>query len=463
MTIRFAVVGLLALGVLAGQAIGQEPPAPGPEPDVMTMDEAIAIAVSNNPALAIAGERVEQARNQVREARSQARFKVDVSANRTYVTPVPEFTIDTPEGPRRVEVRTPEETRANATVVQPIDLTRRLSIGKQLANLQLDIREFGEAQTLQQLIADVKGAYYNVLRAQGAVDVAQAALDVAEERLRLARAQFEAGVVARFDVTQAEVDVANFQQTLIQARSNVDIAKGDLNRTLGIDVNSPVVVQEQEAAVEPVTVDIPERTEQALRARPEMQQARLAVDLTGRNVDFVSKENDPQVGLFAGADWTANTSAFNPNATTYSYGANVTWPIWNGGITKARVAQARNDLNIARQDLERATLGVQLDVRTAALNVMESSRRVETAQANVEQARESLRLANVRYQSGVSTALEVINAESALTQALTNAVNARYDYLNAVAQLQRATASQPEYERLTSPAIAALSLNGGNK
>lgn len=441
------VAGLiLASLTVLGPVAAQEAP-------VVTLDEAITTAVANNPGLAIARERVQRAENQLREARGQSRFRINIDSDYSRTGPRQTFTIPGPGGEEQTIEASPEsQLTASATASQPIDISGRLSLIRQLAMLQLDIQTFDEARTLQRLILDVKEAYYNVLRSEGAVDVAQASLDVAEERLRLARARFEAGVVARFDVTRAEVDVANLRQTLIEAQANVEIAKGVMNTVIGLNANQPTEVQGQAVPIEPVTVDIEAQTNLALDARPEIRQALLGVDLAQRNVRFTAKEDEPSLAAFARTNWRNETSAFQPNQTTYTIGANVTWPIWTGGVTQARVAQARNDEGIARQNLDQATLGVTLDVRTAAENVMESSRRVETAEANVELAREALRLATIRYEEGVATEVEVIDAEAALTQALTNLVNSRYDYLTALAQLQRATATQPEYERLTSAA-----------
>jgi outer membrane protein TolC len=123
-------------------------------------------------------------------------------------------------------------------------------------------------------------------------------------------------------------------------------------------------------------------------------------------------------------------------------------PIWDGGITKARVAEANADLSKAADTLTQVKLGVSLEVRTAALNVQDSLDRVSTTAENVSLAVEALRLANVRYNAGISTLVEVLDAESALTQARFNNVNALYDYTTAVADLERATATQPEMAKL---------------
>lgn len=441
------MVSLIVAAALAAPVFGQTPTPVAPDqPPVLALDDAIAIAVQNNPGLAITRERVNRAENQLDEAKSAGRFKVNLSAGPVWITPSSTFTPST-------------QTTATTTVTQPVDVNGRISLGKGLASLQINVQELGEVQTLQQLIADVKNSYYIVLRTQGTVDTTRAAIAAAEENLRIARAQFGAGVVAKFDVTSAEVDLANLQQNLLQAEGNVQIAMALLNRIMGVDINRPFRLEEQVVSVAPVTIDIDATIRQAMAVRPEIRQAETSLKLAEQTVHYTKTEDDPSLALFATTDWSSATSVASPNNTSYTFGASVSWPIWTGGATRARVAEARNDVEIARKSLEQTSLVVGQEVRTSATNVMESSRRVQTAQSNVNLAEESLRLSRLRYQEGVTPFVEVSNAEAALTQARTNFVSARYDYLNAVTQLQRATASQPEYAQIVSPTSAMKPMN----
>jgi outer membrane protein TolC len=286
---------------------------------------------------------------------------------------------------------------------------------------------------------------------------------LAQERLRIAQAQLEAGTAARFDVTRAAVDVANRKQTLIQAQNQVQVAQAALNRVMGIDVNQPVAVQDQEVPVAVETVDIPAEMAKALQARPDILQANSSILSAKKNVAFVSKENKPALAAFFSTDYTNASTVFSGSALTHTYGINMAWPIWTGGVTTARIAQAKNDVNIAADALGVTKLSIEQEVRTAALNLIEASKRVATSQENVSLAEESLRLSMIRYEEGVAIQVEVSDAETALVQARINYVSARYDYLTALAQLQRATASQPEYGRLTSAAPAAVVSQGVKK
>jgi len=418
------------------------------KPRTLTLEQAITSAVEHSPALAAARERKIKSEWAARESSTLDNLKLNGTLNYAHISPVSTFTMPGPTGPITVQVRPPSTTTINGTLSKPIDIFGKIGLAQNISKLQVDIQTQAEALALQKLIADVKSAYFGVLRAQAAVEVANSALTAAQERLRTAKAQYEVGAAPKFDMTRAEVDVANYTQSLTQAQNAVKLAKAALNQTIGVDVSTEFELVSEDTDVQPVTVDIAECTEQALKKRPEMVQALTGIELAQKGISLARKDNSPTVGLFLSTDWTSETSAFSSNKTTYTYGASISWPIWTGGQTTAKVSQAKSDLEIAKLGLEQAKLGVELDVRSAALNMMDASSRVGAAKSNVALAEEALRLAKVRYREGVSTQVEVTDAEAALTLARTNYINAVYDYLTAKAQFERATCSQPEFTKL---------------
>ena len=297
----------------------------------------------------------------------------------------------------------------------------------------------------QQLVFDAQNAYYNILRAEAQRDVAQAAVDSAQERLRIAKAQFEAGALPKFDVTRAEVEVANRKQVLIAVTSAVDVGKAILNNIIGASPTdsiqtSPVVVQ-----AEPLAATAEKYAETALGRRPEALAAETNVRLRRQSVSLAKRERLPSLAASAGYTYTPDSSFFQPNKLSWVIGVNATLPIYEGGAIKARTREARSDLAAAQAQLDQAKLDITLDVKAATLSLNEAYQRIQTAEQNVTEAEEALRLAQVRFQSGISIQVEVSDTETALTQARTNFVNAKYDYATALARLQRATATQPQF------------------
>ena len=120
-------------------------------------------------------------------------------------------------------------------------------------------------------------------------------------------------------------------------------------------------------------------------------------------------------------------------------GVNLTVPLYDGGATRAAVNGARADELSAAIQIDQFVRGIKAEVQHSTIAMRDANERAQVAGATVTQSREALRLANVRFRAGVGTQLEINDAQTALTQTETNAVNAQYDYLTALARLSRAT------------------------
>ena len=117
-------------------------------------------------------------------------------------------------------------------------------------------------------------------------------------------------------------------------------------------------------------------------------------------------------------------------------------PIFDGLATRARVKQAKSGLRQIQIGMEQLKDGIGLEVRAAFFGFQESKELLKAQEETVQQAEESLRIANLRYENGMITNIELMDAELAFTQAQTNRFNALHDYIIAIAKLEKATASK---------------------
>ena len=127
---------------------------------------------------------------------------------------------------------------------------------------------------------------------------------------------------------------------------------------------------------------------------------------------------------------------------TYSISAQVTIPLYDGGDTRSRVRSAQVDLQTQLTTRDQLRQNVTLEVRQAYLNISDAQTRAASATLGAQQAAEAARIAALRYQNGLGTFLDVINAQAQLAQAQINELNAQYDYQTALAQLVRAVGSR---------------------
>jgi len=413
--------------------------AQGGEP--LTLQEAVALALRNNRAVQISARSVDKTRNALREARSNANFTIQGNATYTRFDRVAEARF----GPQPVRIGNLENRTARITLTQVVDISGII----RAADLTLTVSELEFERTRNDTILQVVQAYQGVARADEFVRVAEEALRNAQERLRIIRAQVDAGVAAQFDLLRAETAVAQAEQAVLNARNQRELAAAALNNLLGRDLGAPVQVAKPERLPEPELPPLETLTQQAYQNRPELIAAQRGIQLAQVGIEGARRSLLPNIVLTGQADFNLNTSAFNPRRETYTGVAVLSVPIWDGGVARAREAQARDDLEIAQLRLKQAQEGVALEVRQAYLTLQDAQKRLEVARKGLEQATEALRLARVRFEAGVSPQLEISDAELAFTQAQTSLVNAQFDYLDAYAALLRAIgAIDEQYTRL---------------
>lgn len=436
MRLAFAVV--VAALALAPQGIASAETTTGPAPvppvagRVLTLDEAVAIALETQPQIqarlsdyAAARYRVDQALSpllpQVTGSWTAARAQ-NVSVSRGVAGASP---------PRTV-------TSWSDSTVARISLSQLLfDFGKTLAATDA-ARKLAEVasedvELQRQLIAlAVKEAYTNMLFAQRLIRVNEQALERAQLNLRSAQGFFEVGTRPRSDVARAEVDVANARVDVIRARNAEQLARVALNTAMGIDVDTPTRIQDN-LAYQPVQLDRTQLRAEALRERPEHRQARLQVDAAeaGERQAFRNFFPDITAGGFYGATRADMNEIWELNLA-------LTWSIYDGGNRIARLREARANVDAARARVRALELDILREVEQAYLTVLEAEERIQAAQAAVVSAQENFRLAQGRFDAGVGTILELTDAQLALTVAQNTEAQALADYKIALYRLDRA-------------------------
>jgi outer membrane protein len=321
---------------------------------------------------------------------------------------------------------------------------------QRVAEREADANRARLAETENDVRLVVSTAFYNVFRAQELLRVAQERRTAAAEQLRVARARFGADVAPRFDVIRSEAELAAAEQEVIEAENDVALSEAAFNTALGRDVITPVALQE---TPQPTQTDFAfERLRTAaLRNRPQLSALRFEVEAGRQEVRARRAENNPQVSLSAAYD-RPSPGGFNSTSYRYNVGLVMTWPFFDSGLTRGRVREAQANVDVDRQFLEENRQQVELDVRQAQLDIREARQRIVTAEREVASAREALRIAEVRYRAGVGTTIEVTDAQVAFARAGQNLANARFDYGAAISRLENATGVPIEVLQLPGPA-----------
>jgi outer membrane protein len=420
-------------------AVAGFPQAP---PEGLSLQEAIDIALENSYAVRRAKATAQKSREQVNEGYAGMRPTLtgEFIYTRFDEETVAEFPAQDEHGnpiTQSIVISPVDQRTGSLTLAQPVDIVGRQRAGVSGAKAFEHASRAGLTAEEATVIRDTKLAYLDVLRAEAAVGIAEEAVTNAEERQRLAEAQVSAGTASKIDILRAKTQVAQNRQLLIQAHNGVALAASAFNNVLGRDVGEPVRLVAL-AGMPEVAATLDDLIQRATEARPEVRQAEWLVRFSREMLRLEKLGNLPSLSLAVTLDHNFDTTLFNSRKDRITGVAVFSVPIFDGHLTRARVGQARADLESADVTLQEIRQAIGLEVKQSYLMVGEAEQRLDTAEAAMTEAEEALRLAQLRYKNGVGIQLEVSDAELALTQARLNELNARFDYLDAYARLQRA-------------------------
>ena len=427
----------------------------------ITLQQAIDLARRNSQVLQIAGQQVEQSRSALRE--QQAALYPDLNfqmgASRS-VTAGGELGVRAQQ--RRLNTLTnrppntpdPQNFGSNSLnstleLSYDIDLFGRRRANIRAAEEQLRIRELDVERQAEELRFDTAEGYYNLQNSDGQVAIRQASVRNAQQSLRDAEALERAGVGTRFAVLQAQSNVANELQQLSVARRDQRVAQRRLAEILNISQSANLTAADPVEQAGSWRLSLEESIVQAFKNRPELEQQLVQRDVSKQQRRSIQAGRLPQLTV-AGSYNVLGQDPDDPNpfaargwADGYSIRANLTWSIFDGGATNARVKQRDADIAIAESRFDQLRNQVRREVEQAYFGLESSFENIETSEAGVLQSREALRLARLRFQAGVGTQTDVIQAETDLTRAERNRLSAIVTYNLGLSSLQRAVSNLP--------------------
>jgi outer membrane protein len=321
----------------------------------------------------------------------------------------------------------------------------------------LDFARFGtqSAETevdrvVQEVILNVKQAYYALLQAGKLQEVSQQTLDQTESHLKKAEAFFRAGSKPRFDVTRAEVDVNNARLGLINARNNVRLRTIALYNAMGTAPGGDIDTEDTLAP--PLAVpSLDEVQAEALRNRPELLKIETDIQAAEARVRTARSGYLPTLSANGAYNWAHGTSEttlppgflgsgeFSSDIRdSWNAGVMLSMPLFEGGMTSGRVAEARANQYALEAQRDTLKQSILLEVSQSHADLESAAARIAVMDSSLKSARESLELAEGRYQAGVGPSIEVTDATVAAAKAETDHIQALYDYQLAAARLAKA-------------------------
>ncbi|WNZ26078.1 TolC family protein [Leptolyngbya sp. NK1-12] len=426
----------------------------------ITLRQAVELALRNNSELRQAQFQLERAQAQLRERLASNLPTLD--ANARFEQSGTENVVRSPET-TGVDPTTGEQITTGGDLVRNYQDSTLLGTGIQLnynvftsgrrpalieaAQSQVRLQQLDIERQTEQLILETTGDYYDLQQAGAQVNIFSANLAQAEQSLRDAQALERAGVGTRFDVLQAEVDVANARQRLTQQLSDLEVARRQLAQRLNISQTVNV------SAADPIEVagvwdlGLEESIVQAYKNRVELEQQLVQREISQQERRAALAQLGPQVSFVGNFNVTNNldNDAFLDSfGYNYSLALQASLALFDGGLARAQANQAESNISIAEAEFENVQDQIRLDVERGFSQLNASFANIQTTALAVEQATEALRLARLRFQAGVGTQTDVLRQQAVLAEAQVNNLSAILDYNRALAVLRRAVSNYPE-------------------
>jgi outer membrane protein TolC len=300
-----------------------------------------------------------------------------------------------------------------------------------MQRLNLDSASSDLETSKVQIVLNVKQAYYGVLQAARNRAVAEESVRQYQQHLEQARGFFNVGTKPRYDVITAEVNLSNAKLNLITADNALKIARVNLNNAMGVP-DAPAYTVEDTLAFNKYELTLEDALTRAMANRPDIRSLILRRQAAEENVLFAKTGYYPALTGSAAYNWQGETGV--PLQNEWNVGVAVSFPIFNGFLTKHQVEEAEANLNVARANEEVLRQSVVLDVQQSYLNLKQYEDSIATADLAVSQATENLDIANGRYAAGVGNPIEVTDAQVTYS-------NAKLEYIQALTNYNVAHAS----------------------
>ena len=323
------------------------------------------------------------------------------------------------------------------------------------AKKRVTVSDFQTEQARQDLILEVVRAYYGIRVLEENEKAAGGAVKTAEATVQRMEAMHKAGTVVDSDLLSAKVFLAEMRDRQIRAQNDLAMGEMQLARLMGLPVEHQLGLAGTLGEPSSSSKSLQEWTETALAERPALRAAQLEETAVDDERKAAKAEFGPTIALFGTTERDAMTLA-GPSGTNWTAGARLDFNLFAGGATKARLAEATANANKAKHNVEWFRSGVTLEVRKAFLDSKASAQRAAAARDAADQAKESLRIVQNRYEAGLTTITELLRAQTAQLDARTLYLNALQDWQVAQAQLERAAGVlTPESQLIADSSVPA--------
>ena len=445
--------GLLTIALVLNLLGGSPAMVRAQPPDPITLDQAVTLAVANNRLIKEAMQKSRAAEAGRDSARADLLPKASAEYSYTRFKDQPYMWVDAYTVDPNLGIITGTENYQktvsdknlvvwNISLTQPLFTGFALSTRLKMAALGVKTQRVESTIAIQDVTKQAKLAFINVLLAKKTLAVAKEAEKSIAAHARNASHLYNQGMIPYHDQLQANVALADATQQRVAQAARYQMAVSALNTVLDLDLNLDTQVAEIDQPADAPMVDLPVLLDAVLEDRPELKAMNLARQQLEQGAVLARSGYYPTVALVGqyrqrGDDWAATNNEYD-NQHNAIVGLKAQWTFFEWGKTRAEEARVRHDQRALEEKIKAVGKAMQLEVKDAYTRLRVARQNVLTADAALAQARENLRIVNLRYVQQMATSTDVLDATARLTRAKTNYFGAGYACHSALAELERA-------------------------
>jgi outer membrane protein len=433
---------VLTLLSLPWMALAAENPQPQDKP--LALDDCLRMGYANSQDLKLAGKNVDVAEEGVKQASGSfwptLKYALDYQkASSGSVTYVPTGT--TTDGAWKWQAIDMSDHSYSGTLSLNLSLYSggKLTKGLKVALLKLASAKEDERAAKQKLTYNIKADFYSLWLAEQELKVAKSSYDNLKQHFEQVEKFYKVGSKSKYELLQAEVAWKRRQPTVIAAENSVDIAKLNLATLIGMDKNQELAISYDDSLLQvpdQITLTLQPLLEDAYQKRPEVHQAIQNTQISKLNTAIAKAGYKPTLSLSGTYGNDGDTSSVNDwDNETWTLSVGLSGLLFDGPTTLSKIKEAKINEQIAAIADTKTRDSIRQDVQTALQGLKEDLSSINSNQANIDLAKESLRMTEVRFEAGMNTTLDLKDAQLSLDEAADGYYEGVSAYLTALAKL----------------------------
>ena len=407
----------------------------------LTLEESVQIGLKNSELIHSSRMKVEYAKARLSEVNTYRLPSLKLNASYTRLSEITPFILNTPFGNFDIQPSIVNNYNIKLSLQQPIFTGFKLSSTSDIAGYNYEAQKQEYTRDEQQLILNIKNAYWNLFKVIKVKSVVDENIDLIKAHLKDVKNFYENGISTKNDVLKVQVQLAEAQLRQIDADNGVKLARSNLNNVIGLPLSTDTQVQSDVTVEDDTVPDIDQLTEEAMENRAELKALDFQLQAGESSITLAQSNWYPQVYLSGDYYYSRPNQRIFPAEDkfngTWDVSVGLSWDIWNWLAPSDQAKQAEAQYEQIKDSYKSLKDGITLEVTQNYLNLLKAKEKVLASNQSVHQAEENYRVTDETFKNGLALNSDLLDAEFALLQAKTNYIQSLADYELAKASLEK--------------------------